>query len=385
MAHSEPGISEERLVATAVRKKCSHLILAKPVCEPCMLRFPRAPKTCPGCREVKVLAFYDSADDPLVPPARGKPVYGCATCGREDSHFGRRCAPCVLRTRHALLADASGEVHPSSTGLRGAHGRPTAQSALYWLTRSEGPGTCGRWPKARSRSRMQPSTLPSNRAVIYVHELLAASGCSRLSTPASSRSRRGSKDSSPLPKDQAEIIGRFAKWQVLRRLADQGHSGCSHRAASKAAGRDRHSGQVLSPGSAPAETIETARPGRPRALSRRLSRRGEVLVRFVKWANRIKLSSGLELSSLGVVTARRALRRRPWRQVELLLHDESLRLNVRRRPFHAVVRSAADADLQDERAIGRLRRWSVTVDFGRFPIELPGPLDQLVVEQLARG
>ena len=123
-------------------KRCARLILAKPACELCRLRFSRAPKTCPGCGEVKVLAFYDSDGRPACAACTGaKPVYGCATCGREDSPFGRTCGPCVLSERAtALLADATGQVRPELLpvfeALMAAR-RP--RTVLYWFHRSSGP------------------------------------------------------------------------------------------------------------------------------------------------------------------------------------------------------------------------------------------------------
>ena len=110
-----------------------------------------------------------------------------------------------------------------------------------------------------------------------------------------------------------------------------------------------------------------------------------MLVRFIKWANHIKLSSGLELPKWRQWSPLVELSDDDrWRQVELLLHDESLRLNVRVPGLFTLLFA------QPLTRISRMKTSQVThesggavmVNFDSFPIELPEPLDRLVVEQL---
>jgi len=282
-------------------KRCARLILAKPACEVCTLRFARAPKTCPGCGAVKVLAFYDSDGRPACAACTGaKPVYGCATCGREDSHFGTRCGPCVLSERAtALLSDETGQVRPELQpvfeALMAAR-RP--RSVLYWFHHSSGPEIL----RAMARGEIEISHsafehLPQDKAAIFVHELLATVG---VLSPFNARLEQVTpwlkEVLRPLPNDQAEIIARFAKWQIVRRLRNQDHRGVltpssieGGRAEIITAVRllawlSAHGKTLATAGQADLELYLVSYPGR-----------GQVLFRFITWANRIKLTSGLEL------------------------------------------------------------------------------------------
>ena len=77
-------------------KRCTRVVLEQRVCQSCTLRFARAAKACPGCGDLKVLAFYDEDRRPACAGCTGnRAVYACFSCGREDSQWGRRCAPCV--------------------------------------------------------------------------------------------------------------------------------------------------------------------------------------------------------------------------------------------------------------------------------------------------
>ena len=123
-------------------KRCSHLILDKPVCPNCELRFARTAKTCPGCGGIKVLAFYDTHGRPACATCTGnKTRYACVRCGREDSTHGRRCGLCTLEQRAAeLLADPSGHIHPQLQPLFNTlMAGPRPETTLYWFNRSTGP------------------------------------------------------------------------------------------------------------------------------------------------------------------------------------------------------------------------------------------------------
>ena len=77
-----------------------HLILAKPACEVCTLRFVRAPKTCP-VGEAEVLPFTTATVDPPVPPARGKAgLWMRHLRTRERPLRQKMRALCALRTGH---------------------------------------------------------------------------------------------------------------------------------------------------------------------------------------------------------------------------------------------------------------------------------------------
>jgi len=126
------------------QQKCSRTVLEHPVCQVCQLRFARDPKPCPGCGATKVLAFYDTQRRPACAGCTGNPaIYACDQCGREDSHWGLRCAPCVLTERlTALLSQPGAGIHPGLQPIFDVLiSGPRPQTTLYWLDRSTGPGT----------------------------------------------------------------------------------------------------------------------------------------------------------------------------------------------------------------------------------------------------
>ena len=121
-----------------------------------------------------------------------------------------------------LLADATGTVHPPLQPVFDAlMAAPRALSVHYWLIRASSRPDLLR---AMATGQMAISheafaDLPHDRAVIYVRDLLAAVGVlppyqaslDRI-TPWLHGILAG------LPKEHADLIDRFARWQLLRRL-----------------------------------------------------------------------------------------------------------------------------------------------------------------------
>ena len=129
-----------------------------------MLRFARAAKPCPGCANIRVLAFYDEQHRPACARCTGNPpVYACRACGREDSQWGIRCAPCVLAERAtALLSQPGGGIHPQLqpvydallAGRSSASGQPPSPAAAS----SAGNGRRSRPPSPNGRITTTPET-----------------------------------------------------------------------------------------------------------------------------------------------------------------------------------------------------------------------------------
>ena len=374
-------------------KKCPRLILDKPVCGTCVLRFGRAPLPCPGCEEPKILAFYDALGRPACATCTGnRPVYACVACGREDSKFGSRCAPCVLSERlSALLADGTGGIHPDLQPVFDAlmAGR-RPQTALYWLTRSEGSGILRDMAQGHiAISHTAFDEMATSKAVQYVRDLLVAlevlpayhANLERVTPWLNDHLR-------PLPAAQAELLSRFAHWHVLRKLQHKGHIGtltrggvATARTTILAALRfivwldDRHQ-SVATLTQADLDLYVVTHPARR-----------DMLTPFIRWLVRSGLAPGIEVvvrqQALPNVTLSDADR---WANVEMLLHDDSFRLYVRvaglfmllfAQPLARICRMRADQ-------INRPADGLVTVTFDTFAIELPAPLDRLVVDQLAR-
>jgi len=369
------------------------LILGELVCERCRLRFSRQAGPCPGCNQPRVLAFFDDRGRPACARCTGnRPVFACKTCGREDSQFGSRCAVCVLNERATeLLADATGRSHPRLRPVYDAFmaaRRP--QTVLYWFNRrSPGPEIL----KAMARGEMEIShrafdQLPSTRAVSYVRDLLVTTGVlPSYHGPIERMTPWLAGILSDLPHPDDELVSRFARWQVLRRLRQHGESGTlSQGAISRARAtivvtvrflawlrqNDLH---LASLGQADMDRYTAEQPSR-----------AEFLAMFLDWARRSSLTQALEVPvrqpPLPVVTLSDAQR---WAQVETLLHDGTIALNARVAGLFTLLFAQPLARICQMSAgqVGQHPDGRVTVSFDTVPVELPGPLDRLVLDQLA--
>jgi hypothetical protein len=357
-----------------------------------MLRFRRAPKPCPSCREPKVLAFYDTKRRPACAACTGNhPFYACPECGREDSPFGRKCGPCTLRDRVSeLLDDGNGRIHPRlqpvfdtlTTG-------PRPQTTLYWLTRaSSRPDILRRM--ARGELEISHTTfkqLPTDRSVNYLRDLLAAVGVLPAYHPPLERITPWLKDIlQPLPKHHADLVDRFARWHVLRKLRTQTRTATpTQKGAERARAAiltsvrllswlDDHGLALPSMTQADLEHYLTSHPTR-----------AEPVTAFLDWTNRSGLTNDLTVPTpsraLPLITVSDDDR---WRHIEQLLHDDTIRTYTRiagllmllfAQPLSRICRMRADQ-------ITTHPDGRVTVTFDTVPIELPEPLDQLVRQQL---
>lgn len=349
---------------------------------------------CPGCGETKVLAFYDDQRRPSCAHCTGQAaIYGCDDCGREDNPFGRRCGPCELHRRLTdLLADTTGNVHPRLRPVFDTlMAAPRPQSVLYWLTRASSRPDLLR---AMARGDMDIThgafdQLSPDRAVIYVRDLLAAVEVLPQYEASVERVTPWLRDQlAALPKHHADLIGRFARWQLLRRLRlledrDAVTRGSVQHARAAVLGAARFL-QWLDE-----QHIPLAMAGQPQ-LDRYLHRHpGRVasLKEFLDWTSRAQLTARLSIPvadrPLPQVTLGDEQR---WRHVERLLHDHDVRRYVRiaglflllfAQPLSRICRMTHDRVAKS----GGL----VTVTFDTEPIELPQPLDRLVLHQHAQA
>lgn len=368
------------------------MILEQPVCQPCMLRFARAAKPCPGCGDSKVLAFYDEQRQPACAGCTGNPaVYACQACGREDSQWGRRCAPCVLAERAtALLSQPEGGIHPQLQPVYDALlAGPRPQTALYWFDRSAGPDLLR--SMARGEVEISHTTfeaLPTNKTNTYLRDLLAELG---VLAPFHAELERVTPWLDELitafPKEQGDIIARYARWQVLRRLRHQEQRGTlthgaisASRASIVATARflawlDKRSTDIAAATQADIEQYAAEHYGRAHGV-----------VSFLAWTHRIRLTGALKVPARERDQPHVTLADRDrWAHVELLLHDDTIRLYVRvaglftllfAQPLSRTCRMRAQQITVNDDG-------TVTATFDTFPIELPKPLDRLVRRHLA--
>lgn len=117
---------------------------------------------------------------PACAGCTGNPaLYACETCGREDSQWGRSCAPCVLTERATtLLAQPGGGIHPQLQPVYDALlAGPRPQTTLCWFDRSTGPDLL----RSMARGDLEIShatfqAMPTNKTNTYLRDLLAALG-----------------------------------------------------------------------------------------------------------------------------------------------------------------------------------------------------------------
>lgn len=344
---------------------------------------------------MKVLAFYDRQRRAACATCTGNdPIYGCVTCGREDNSFGRHCAPCTVQQRLTdLLANQQGQVHPPLQPVFDAlAAAPRPQSVLYWLTRaSSRPDILTSMARGDLPiSHAAFDDLPPSRAVTYIRDLLGAVGAiepyhSGLeAVPGWLRHLLAT-----LPSEHAEIIDRFTRWDLLRRLRlhrDQHnlprHSVHNARSTIRAATRllrwlDEETLQLATTGQSDLDRYLVTHSGR-----------GAMLAGFLDWTDRAGFTTELTVPAPPRPVPEVVLSdEQRWHQVEQLLHGDTIRLQARvaglfallfAQPLRRTLRMRIDQ-------ITATPNGAVTVSFDTVAIELPDLVDDLVRRQLTRA
>ena len=311
--------------------------------------------------------------------ARGQPV-------RE------RCAICTLEERDTtLLADDTGRVHPQLQPLYDVLLRARRpQTVLYWFNRrSGGPEIL----KAMAEGQVDIShqafeQLPSNKAVNYIRDLLVTTGVlPAYHGPIERITPWLAGVLGELSQPDADVVRRFARWEVLRRLRQHAQAGTLTQGAIS---RDRativvtvrfltwlrqNNLDLTGLGQTDMDRYSAEHPSR-----------AESLAVFLAWARRSAVTKALEVPirqpPLPMVTLSDAQR---WAEVDILLHDHTIALNARvaglftllfAQPLARICQMTADQ--VHEQPEGHL-----TVTFDTVPVELPEPLDRLVLAQVA--
>ncbi|MGC5586115.1 hypothetical protein ACPYOC_17470 [Ornithinimicrobium sp. W1665] len=373
--------------------RCTRVVLEKAVCQRCTLRFARTAQPCPGCGHIRVLAFYDDRRRPACAACTGnETVYACTACGREDSPWGRLCGHCALQEKATvLLSSPDGVIHPRLRPVYDALiSGPRPQSTLYWFTRSTGPATLG--AMARGELDISHATfeaMPASRTNSYLRDLLTALG---VLPPFHAELERVSpwleELLSTLPAGQSEVLARFARWQVLSRLRRQEHHGTlTHGAISAARATIVVTARFMDWLTEDGTDLTDIGQGDLDRYAQQHRARALALRPFLAWRARTGLGGNLSVatrpSTQPAVTLSDEDR---WAHVQLLLHDDTIRLYTRvaglfvllyAQPLARVVRMRAHQITVNPDGV-------VTATFDTFPIELPDPLDRLVRTHLTR-
>ena len=231
--------------------------------------------------------------------------------------------------------------------------------------------------------------LAADRSHNYLRELLAASGVlPAYDAPIEHMARWLDDKLTPLGAEDAALIGRYARWHLIRRLRGLAARGeltkaAAYGARSQVNGAIRLCQWATEPGIPLASLTQGQLEGylaeQPGA---RNSQQG-----FVAWLRRTRTNTAVTIpwreTSLPEVIVAADDR---WAQVELLLHDDTIPLYARlgglftllfAQPLETVVAMRADqVALEDD---GR-----VFVTFDTLPIEMPPGLDDLIRRHLTR-
>ncbi|MBW0275345.1 hypothetical protein ATM97_29150 [Nocardia sp. MH4] len=372
-------------------------ILDQPVCPNCELRFRRKPRQCPHCDEPKILAFYDKQRRPSCAACTGnEPIYACPCCNSEDKHFGAYCAECTLEDRlMTLLNDpATSEVHHQLVPVfRALMDARDPRATLYWLTRpTSRPDILADMANgALAIAHTAFDELPTTRNVSYVHDLLVATGVLTPHSIAVDAITRWLTDNvSDLPKAQADLVRQYARWRLLRRLR-----------------------QLDAAGNLTAGSLDTARAALSSAVRflTWLNARGLTLASlnqhqlddyltefptrastlgsgFLRWTTSSRITHAVAVPVPPRPTPNVAMAHDlRWDHVQTLLHNNTIRGYTRvaglfmllfAQPLVRTLRMRRD---QIEVHGGG----EVTVTFDSIAIELPDPLNKLVIDHLDFG
>lgn len=200
-----------------------------PICYRCRRNIAYHPGVCPECCELRPIAYPSTSSHGVLVCAScagTASVFACTRCGREDHPYGAdRCARCILSQRlTVLLTDpATGSIHdtlqPVYDELAGA-GRP--QSVISWLQRPPATGTRLLGLMARGEMPITHDAfraLPADRSHNYLRELLTSVGTLPPYQAAIERMLPWlDAKLTELTAEDASVIGRFARWHILRRL-----------------------------------------------------------------------------------------------------------------------------------------------------------------------
>lgn len=374
------------------------LLPSGPICYRCRRDIAYHPTVCPECFEVRPIAYPSTGSNGVLVCAgcAGEPsVFACVGCGREDHPYGAiRCARCILTERlTALLADPStGDVHETLRPVfdeLAAAARP--QSVITWLQKP--PATGVRLLGLMARGELPIShdafrDLPADRSHNYLRELLTATGVLPPYHPPIEQMERWLEAKlAPLGADDAGLVGRYARWHLLRRLRSAAERGELTKSSIYAA-RGKINGAIrlgqwatlhgTTIGNLSQSQLESYLADYPGGRNSQQT--------FVAWLGRTRANSavtipwrGTTLPDVAVTDADR------WEQISVLLHDDTVALYARigglftllfAQPLETIIAMRADQIAIDD--------GHVTVTFDTVPIEMPPGLDELIRRHLAR-
>lgn len=232
--------------------------------------------------------------------------------------------------------------------------------------------------------------LPSTRNINYIRDLLAATGVLEPYEPLVARTTHWLGHLlDGLPKHHTDLIERFVRWHILRRLRlletrDKITRGAVQHARADFLGAlrlliwlDQHHLTLAHTTQADLDRYLAQHPGR-----------STMLTRFIAWTNHTRLTDDLQIPAPQRPDLQVELGdEQRWHHVETLLHDTTIRLYARvaglfmllfAQPLARVTRMRHDQAVLHPDG-------TVTITFDTIAIEMPHPLDQLIRQHLTTG
>lgn len=321
-------------------------------------------------------------------------IFACCECGSEEHPYTYgRCARCYLREllTGAMTNPVTGDIHhqlvPAFDTLIGGR-RP--QTTLWWLTK---PGSIaagvlrdfasGRLSISHDTFREQ---LPVDRRHGYLRDLLTSSGVLPPYSPAIERIDpwlvalvKGH------PTVHAEILNRFARWQVMRRMRQHAANGTLTSSIVNGGRSHILAAARLLDWTHQQQTVVTAltQTELEDYLSHRRGALGSLLT-FLVWLTTSRTNTALSIThrpqQLPEVTMTDEAR---WRGVELLLNETTINSHSRvaglflllfAQPLNKILRMTRDQVTDNDAR--------VVVTFDTVPIELPPEVGALLLEHM---
>ena len=369
------------------------------LCRGCKRRRHYHPRPCPGCEQTRPLAWPspvvgDAVVEVCAGCAGAESIFACIQCGAEDHPYSYiRCARCYVTNllTDVLTDPTTGQIHARLVPvfeLLTSSRRP--QTTYWWLTR---PGAIAPTILAAMAtgelaiSHDTFRTLPMDRRHVYLRDLLTSTGVLEPYSPQIERIEPWlATITAAHPAEHAEVLTRFARWHILRRLRRHAtRSTLTSAVINKARSDIRAASRLLSWLEAREQTItamsqtdlEAYLALHPGARSSARS--------LLNWLHASGINTSLThapyVHGLPQVTMSDQAR---WAGIELLLHETTINSHSRVAglflllfawPLNKVLRMTHDQI--DQRADGR-----VFVTFEKIPIELPPLVGPIVAEHM---
>lgn len=302
------------------------------------------------------------------------------------------CARCTLRERLTdLLTDpATGHVHADLTPLFDELvGSDRPQTGLSWLRKKPGVGPQILRQMARSELEVSHAafhSLPSDRAHDYLRTLLAAVGVLEPFDPRLERMMPWLEEFlATVPAQHAELLRRYARWHVLRRMRRAAErSQLTQASANGARRRIRVAAEFLAYLDSHGMTAQSATQRVLEEFQRHAGRPLQYERGFIAWLRNTRINTALEIPYVpGPQPQIRVGEEHRWAIVDQLLHDTSIRRYTRigglftllfAQPLTRIVTTRVD-QVAD-------RGGRVYVTFGAAPVQMPPVVDDLIREHL---